>query len=612
MASGAKGTGSKIAVWIILVLLIIGLAGFGATNFGGTVNSIGKVGDRDIDVQRYARDLQNQIAAFSGQIGQNLTFAQAQQFGIDQAVLQQLVSTVALEDEADKLGLSAGDEEVRTQVLSIPAFQGLDGNFDREAYRFTLERNGQTEKQFEDSLRSEIARTLVQGAVASGLQTPDTYVQTLFDFVGERRDFTYATLNIDALETPIVDPTEADLRGYFDANSDDFMLPETRDITYAWVTPDMIVDSIDVDEDALKALYDERIEEYNRPERRLVERLILGDAAADAKARLDAGEVTFEDLVAERDLELADIDLGDMTQAALGDAGEAVFALAEPGVTDPVDTSLGAALFRVNAILAAQETPFEDARAELLDEYALDRARRVVGDELENVDDLLAGGATLEELANETDLQLGQIDWSVNSTDGIAGFEAFRAAAAAAAKGDFPEALELEDGGLFALRVNEIIEPRLQDFADAQGQAESGWRAQETATALAAQAAALADQLGAGDEGFPLELQSETDITREGFIANTPPDFLDSVFEMNLSDVKVIEADTAAYLVRLDAINPPDETDTDLAARRDQLAEATAQAIGTDLLQAYANAIQAQAGISINQAAINAVHVQFP
>ena len=231
---------------------------------------------------------------------------------------------------------------------------------------------------------------------------------------------------------------------------------------------------------------------------------------------------------------------------------------------------------------------------------------------MENVDDLLAGGATLEELANETDLQLGQIDWTAETTDDIAGFEAFRAAAAAAAKGDFPEALELEDGGLFALRVNEIIEPRLQDFDPAKGQAESGWRAQETAAALASQAATLADQLGAGTDDFPLELQTESDVTREGFIAGTPPNFLESVFELEAGDVTVIEGDTAAYLVRLDAINPPDETDTDLAARRDQLAEATAQAIGTDLLQAYANAIQAQAGVSINQAAINAVHVQFP
>lgn len=61
MARGKKNKGTNIVVWVILVLLIVGLAGFGATNFGGTVNSIGKVGDREIGVQRYARDLQNQI-----------------------------------------------------------------------------------------------------------------------------------------------------------------------------------------------------------------------------------------------------------------------------------------------------------------------------------------------------------------------------------------------------------------------------------------------------------------------------------------------------------------------------------------------------------------------
>jgi len=614
MARGKKNKASNVVVWVILVLLIIGLAGFGATNFGGTVNSIGKVGDREITTQRYARDLQNQIASFSSQLGTNLTLAQAQAFGIDRSVLQQLVSTAALENEADTLGISAGDAEVAEQILTITAFQGIDGSFDREAYRFTLDRSGLNESAFEENLRAEISRTIVQGAVAGGVTTPAVFTETLMNYVGEQRDFAFATFGIDALTTDLPDATDADLRSYFDANEADFMLPETRKITYAWLTPDMLVDTVEIDDSALQELYQERISEYVQPERRLVERLILGDDAAAAKARLDAGEATFEDLVAERELDLADIDLGDVTQADLGPAGDAVFGLTEAGIVGPAETELGAALFRVNAILAAQETPFEDAREDLVGEYALDRARRVIDDMLENVDDLLAGGATIEELADETELQLGTIDWSVASTDAIAGYEAFRQAAAAAAVGDFPEVAELDDGGIFALRVEEIIEPRLQDFADAQGQAESGWIASETAKVLAAQAQALADQLtsGVAADDLGLTLDVHTGITREAFIPDTPAEFLNKVFAMAIGDILVIPADTAAYLVRLDGIAPPDAENADNVTRQEQLAEALAQGIGADILQAYTSAIEAQAGISLNQAAINAVHTQFP
>ena len=41
-----RGTSiSKGFVWVILALLIVGLAGFGASNLSGTVRSVGAVGD---------------------------------------------------------------------------------------------------------------------------------------------------------------------------------------------------------------------------------------------------------------------------------------------------------------------------------------------------------------------------------------------------------------------------------------------------------------------------------------------------------------------------------------------------------------------------------------
>ena len=48
----AKGSNklSQTAVWILLGLLIIALGGFGATNLSGNIRTIGKVGDKHIDV----------------------------------------------------------------------------------------------------------------------------------------------------------------------------------------------------------------------------------------------------------------------------------------------------------------------------------------------------------------------------------------------------------------------------------------------------------------------------------------------------------------------------------------------------------------------------------
>ena len=611
-----KGVTSKTAVWAIVILLIVGLAGFGATNFGGTVRNVGTVGDTPIEVRRYARELQQEISALSAQIGTNMTLAQAQQFGIDRAVLQRMVSTVALENEAADMGLSVGDEEVRKQVLQIQSFQGSNGTFDREGYRFALQNAGISEAQFEANLRAEISRTMLQGAVASGLTAPAAYTDAILNFVAERRDFDWAVLGSDDLETPIPEPTEADLRAYYDAKPDDFMLPETKAITYVWLTPDMILDTVEINEEALQKLYDDRIDEFVKPERRLVERLVFrneADAAA-AKAAIDSGEKELDDLVAERGLTLADIDLGDVAIDDLGDAGDAVFALDGPGIVGPVETELGFALIRMNGILPRQETTFEQARAELLDEFAVDSARRSIADRIDNVDDLLAGGATLEELAAETDLRLGQIDWTAASAEGIAGYPKFRGAAATAEKGDFPAVDEFEDGGIFALRVNDVTPPRPEPFEDAKDRAAEGWRAAETVKVLTERASALGEELLAGTDAVDLglTLNTETGLSREGNVADTPQGFLDTVFGMDVGEVQIFKGPSTVYVIRLNKISPPDRDDADIAARVAAFEESAAQSIGADVLQAYSKAIEARAGISLNQSAINAVHAQFP
>ena len=123
MASQSKSI-SKYLVWILLGLLIIGLGGFGASGLSGTMRSVGSVGDRDISIDEYARALRQELAQTGQQFGQTLTFEQAQLFGLPQQTLSRLVLQKAIEVEADRLGLSVGDEAVLEQLVKVSAFRG--------------------------------------------------------------------------------------------------------------------------------------------------------------------------------------------------------------------------------------------------------------------------------------------------------------------------------------------------------------------------------------------------------------------------------------------------------------------------------------------------------
>ncbi|MFN7269482.1 MAG: SurA N-terminal domain-containing protein, partial [Cereibacter sp.] len=100
-----KRKGSMFMVWVLMVLLVAGLGGFGVTNLGGGTARIATVGDRPIAVTDYARALQQELQAFSAQIGQPVTMEQARTLGLDSQVRQRLITAAALDNEASRIGL---------------------------------------------------------------------------------------------------------------------------------------------------------------------------------------------------------------------------------------------------------------------------------------------------------------------------------------------------------------------------------------------------------------------------------------------------------------------------------------------------------------------------
>ena len=380
--------------------------------------------------------------------------------------------------------------------------------------------------------------------------------------------------------------------------------------------PEAIAADQPVDDAILRELYQSRISEFVIPERRIVERLVYPDqtAADAARADLDAG-TAFEALVTARGLTLDAIDLGDVTREDLGGAADVVFAAAEGDVLGPVASDLGPALYRVVTVLDAEETTFEEARDTLAIEIQTDAARRVISDKVELVDDLLAGGATLEDLAKEAGLTLGTLDHVVGQQGSatIEGYPAFREAADAVLADDFPQAIVLEDGGIVALRLDEVVPSAPIPFDEAREAVDTAWRADALTKALSARAIEIKSAIegGAAIGSFGIvDVTPET--ARDGFIAGTPETLLPAVFAMSEGDVQVIEGDGFIAIVQLDRIQPAAAEGDDADALRAAIAAQAVQAISADAFAAFTNALSAEAWITLDQAVINAVNTSLP
>lgn len=612
MAAGGK-TG-QVLVWILMAMLILGLGGFGITNFGGSVRRIGTVEGQDISTEDYFRALRNDLNALSAQVRRPLGFAEASAMGLDASVRQRLVTTAVLDAEAARLGISVGDARLAQEIRAIPAFHNMSGSFDRTAYAMTLQDNGWKEAQFETQTRRDLSRSLLQTAVATGFAGSDAAAAAYYDYIEERRSFSVLRLTEADLETPLAEPDDAALRAYYDAHPDQFTRPQTRRITYAALLADDVAKVVPVDEAELRKLYDQRISEFVQPERRLLERLVFSDddAANAARNRLDAGQISFEALVQERGLTLNDVDMGDIAKADLGAAGDPIFEMAEPGIIGPLPSPLGPALFRMNGILAADEVSFDEAREALTSEFALDAARRQIRTRVNEIDDLLAGGATLEDLAGNAGLVLATIDMEPGTTDGIAAYPRFRDEAAKITDRDFPQVIELDDGSLVAMRLDEILAPALRPYDEVASQVAEAARADALKQALAARLAEVQAQVGAGTAmgAFGIVEVAQA-MPRGGRIDAAPADLVQQVFDLETDEVAPVVTDDFVGLIRLDRVLSADHSTPEAEQWKQMLKMRQGQELGQDAFALFASALEQRARITLDEGAIAAVHSQM-
>lgn len=613
-STGKKRPFAKGFSFILFALLALSMLSFGVAGFGNQNTRIGRVGDQDIKVNDYVNSLRSTVDRFSQMLGRPVPMRDAIAAGMDKQALSDLVARVALNDEMDKVGLSASDLQVAAELGKVNAFKAADGSFDRAAYSQALKGANLTEAEYEKGLRADIARNTLQLAVTGGVTSPDVLTDTLFSYSGETRSLTWLPLTEADLTTPLPAPTDADLQAEYDANIAAYTRPEAKRISYVALLPDELAKDMPIDEAAVKALYDTRKDQFNIPEKRLVERLVYpSDAeAAAAKAKLDAG-ATFESLVAERKLTLTDIDLGDVSKSDLGAAGDGVFALTAPGVVGPLKSDLGPALFRMNAILPAQVTPYEQARADLALELQTEAARKDIAARIEAIDDALAGGATLDELATSEKLTVKSMDYASGADDNadIAKYAAFRKAADAVAQGDFPAAIVLEDGGVAAMSMVEIVPPTPRPLADVKDKVTAAWKGKKLAEALTLEATAKLALISAGTDMTTLGKAVVTpSVERNATVDGATPALLDAAFAMKVGDVQLVNKDGFIAIVRLDAITPAKDNPK-AQEQRDQLKGQLAQSFATDIFDTYTKAIQADRTLTIDQSVIDAIHTQM-
>jgi peptidyl-prolyl cis-trans isomerase D len=142
----------------------------------------------------------------------------------------------------------------------------------------------------------------------------------------------------------------------------------------------------------------------------------------------------------------------------------------------------------------------------------------------------------------------------------------------------------------------------------------ASWRAGILREALAARAQVLVGELAQSGNLADLgSVAQERMIRRQDRIPGAPATMVAQMFQQDgLGDTLVIPGPDAAYIARLDAINPAARDAPDVSLLLQFVDATVAQSLAQDVFEAYGQALQAEAGIELNQGVINAVNAGFP
>lgn len=611
---------NKFFAWAMMGILVAAMAGFGLSGVlsGGAVTTIARVGDQRISVDDFVSAFQTRRDQISRQVGRRLSTLEARSIGLDQLVISDLLRDASLRAEARLQGISVSDQMVQAELLRQPGFQDISGAFDRDIYEFALQNSGLTAAEYDEQLREQARAQLVANALSTGFILPDAAIDALLAYTGERREISFVVLETGLFSAEIPPASNADLETHLAEYSERFATPATRLVTYAVLDTARLAETISVDPQEVEALYASDPERFFTAERRAVDRIPFPDEASAnaALSSLADGSLSVSAIATERGLSAQDFSLGlveatDLTRAER----DVVFAAETVGVVGPVQTDFGPALFVINAILAAVETPEDEALDILEEELALELASDRALDDLIVAEELIAGGATVEEIANELSFELFTGTFSADDGPEPLSLDAEVLSAVQTAEiGVESDPVEAASGRVYIIRADEERPSAVPPLAEILEDVTQDW----TRTEALISGRAIVDALQLSADGpldaavarYDVEPQTSSPITRDGQIPGLPADAATQLFALNAGDSEVFETEDGLIIAEVRAIVPFDTAGAETL--RSVVTERQSQGLASDVISLFATARGNELGVSIDRIAIEQILTQIP
>ncbi|MFQ2457600.1 peptidylprolyl isomerase [Aeromonas caviae] len=353
LREGAQGKVAKVILG--LIILSFALAGVGSYLNGPARTAPATVNGNDISAPALENAYRNERARMESQMGEAFNQLAANPDYMKQfrrGVLDRLIDQALIDDKARSLGLRVSDEHIKQAIVAMPEF-AENGKFSNDRYLQLIRRAGMTPEMFRDSLRQDMVRQQLMGAVLGSEFALKGEAEQLDRLYNQTRDLRLIRLAASAYVDGI-EVSDAEVEQFYKANSARFMNDETVKVDYLLLDAANLGKNIKVTEQDAQDYYDQHQDLFQRPERRQVAHILIPFGKDEKAAEQKAEAVLAKAKAGDDFAALAKADSSDTFSAKKG--GELDWF--EKGVMDPAFEKAAFALAKAGDLSAVVKSPF--------------------------------------------------------------------------------------------------------------------------------------------------------------------------------------------------------------------------------------------------------------
>jgi peptidyl-prolyl cis-trans isomerase D len=359
------------------------------TPVGALTDVLAQVGDEEITVGEFRQVYLRQLQSYQAQSGGQITPEILRSMGIDRQLLQQTIDEYAALQEAQRVGVTVTDAEVRESIVTMAPFQ-QNGQFIGEAAYLQVLRSQQppiAPGQFEEDVRRSLMLQRLQTAVTDWITVTDEDVKQEHIRRNERVRMSAISFRADDFREG-VEATDEDVSALYEQNANDYLVPEKRRLRFVLIDIPELKESFAPSDADVQGYYDSNLDRYSEPVTLRASHILLRadeenaediqaraeSIIAEARAGADFAELaqqhSEDDTTKEVGGDLGLIARGQMVPEFEG----AAFELEQDEISDPVTSMFGVHIIKATEKSGGAIQAIDEVRGTIVDLLKQERA----------------------------------------------------------------------------------------------------------------------------------------------------------------------------------------------------------------------------------------------